>query len=304
MNSAKSTRFGQFNSSDSAEKVDWSQSIPFICIHLLATGVFFFEFHWSLPVLCLVSYYVRMFGITAGFHRYFAHRTYKMNRFWQFWMAVLATASAQKGVLWWASHHRHHHKYSDQPEDIHSPKLRGFLWSHMGWILCSKYDQTRWELIPDFAKYPELRWLNKYHLVPPMMVGTAIWLAFGWAGLFWGYFLSTVLLWHGTFTINSLSHVFGKRRFQTTDTSRNNFWLALLTLGEGWHNNHHHYQYCARQGFFWWEIDISYYIIRGLSYLGITSQIKEPPLKLIIDHEGDFQDYLAAKSDDSLAKAN
>ncbi len=256
-------------------------TLPFILMHLAALSIFFVPFAWKWVGLCLALYLVRMFAITAGYHRYFSHRTYKIGRLTQFLFAFVGGTSAQKGALWWAAHHRHHHRFSDQAEDIHSPIRSGFWWSHMGWITSIDYEDTRWEQIPDLAKYPELVWLNKFHLVPPTMLGLSVLALSGWSGIAWGFFLSTVLLWHGTFTINSLSHVFGTRRYATTDTSRNNFWLALLTLGEGWHNNHHCYQSSTNQGFFWWEIDVSYSLLKALSWVGVTRDLRKPPLKLL-----------------------
>ena len=257
------------------EKVDWIKSIPFILIHVLALGAFWFGMTWKTVALCVGLYYVRMFFLTSTYHRYFSHRSYKMGRVMQFLMALGATTTAQKGVLWWAAHHRHHHKYSDMPDDVHSPK-RGFWWSHVGWILCTKFDETRFDLIKDFAKFPELRLLNRFHLVPPTLLGLGVWFFGGWQALFGGFFLSTVLLWHGTFTINSLSHVFGRRRFVTTDTSRNSAILALITCGEGWHNNHHYYQSTANQGFYWWEIDLTYYVLKVFSWVGLVSDLRTP----------------------------
>ena len=222
---------------------------------------------------------VRMFGVTAGYHRYFSHRTYKLESREPVPDGCLAESSVQKGVLWWGANHRHHHRYSDQIEDIHSPVRDGFWWSHVGWILSDGYTKTHYDQIKDFAKYPELRWINRNHLVPPILLGVGTFLAFGWVGFFWGFVLSTVLLWHGTFTINSLSHVFGNRRYETTDTSRNNGILAIITLGEGWHNNHHAYQSATRQGFFWWEYDITYYGLKALSWIGVVKDIRQPPLE-------------------------
>ena len=257
------------------EKVDWIKSIPFFAIHALALGSIWIDWSWKIVALCVGLYYVRMFFLTAAYHRYFSHRSYKMGRVMQFLMALGATTTAQKGVLWWAAHHRHHHKFSDQPDDVHSPK-RGFWWSHVGWILCTKFDETRFDQIKDFAKFPELRWLNRFHLVPPVALGLIVWLVGGWPALFGGFFLSTVLLWHGTFTINSLSHVFGRRRYVTTDTSRNSALLAVITCGEGWHNNHHYYQSTANQGFFWWEIDLTYYVLKVFSWVGLVSDLRTP----------------------------
>ena len=260
------------------EKVDLVTSIPFFAVHVAAlVGLLTAPFHWWYPLAALGFYYLRMFGITAGFHRYFSHRSYKTSRVFQFVLAWIGTMSAQKGVLWWAAHHRDHHKYSDQPEDIHSPVQKGLWWAHAGWILCSKYDETKIDRIRDFAKYPELRWLNKWHLVPPVALAVTLFFIGGWGLLAWGFFISTVLLWHGTFTINSLSHVFGSVRYRSNDTSKNNFLLALLTLGEGWHNNHHFYQSTANQGWFWWEIDGSYYALKALSLFGLVWDLRTPP---------------------------
>jgi len=230
-----------------------------------------------------------MFFITGAYHRYFAHRTYKMGRVMQFLMALGGTMAVQKGVLWWAAHHRKHHKLSDQAGDVHSPK-DGLGWSHVGWILSHQHDETEWKWIRDFAKYPELVWLNRHFLVPPVVLAVTLFLLGGWSMLCCGFFLSTALLYHGTFTINSLAHVWGRRRYVTRDTSRNNFPLALLTLGEGWHNNHHYYQSSTNQGFFWWEIDISYYVIRMLSWVGLTWDLRTPPQHVldgnrVRDHE-------------------
>jgi stearoyl-CoA desaturase (delta-9 desaturase) len=252
-------------------------SAPFFLVHALALSACFVRFHWWYPLVAIGLYYLRMFGITAGYHRYFSHRSYKTGRVFQFLMAWLGTTATQKGVLWWAAHHRDHHKFSDQPEDIHSPVQRGLWWSHVGWILSSRFDETKWERIPDFAKYPELRWLNRWHWVPPIVLSVVLFAIGGWPLVVWGFFVSTTLLYHGTFTINSLSHVFGTRRYATTDDSRNNWVLALLTMGEGWHNNHHHYQSTACQGFFWWEIDMSYYLLRVMSLAGLVWDLRTPP---------------------------
>jgi stearoyl-CoA desaturase (delta-9 desaturase) len=267
---------------NSVRKIHRTRSIPFFFLHFVAlAAVIISPFAWKWVGLCVGMYYLRMFAITGGYHRYFSHRTYKTSRAFQFFMACLAQSSAQKGAMWWAANHRHHHKYSDQSEDIHSPLHAGFFWSHVGWILCEDNDRTHWELIPDFKKYPELVWLDRYPHVPAVALALILFAAGGFPALAWGFFMSTVLLWHGTFTINSLSHVYGTRRYTTTDTSRNNFWLALLTLGEGWHNNHHCYQSSTNQGFFWWEIDITYYILKGLSKVGIVWDLRKPPLELL-----------------------
>jgi stearoyl-CoA desaturase (delta-9 desaturase) len=267
-----------------AEKISWAGSIPFFLVHGMCLFGFYTGVTWKLLLTSVVMYYVWMWSVTAGYHRYFSHRTYKTGRVFQFLLAFIATTSAQKGVLWWAAHHRHHHRNSDQAADIHSPTLRGFWWSHVGWILSSKYNETRFESIRDFARFPELRLLNRFYLVPPILVGVAAALIGGFPLLIWGFFIPLVAAWHGTFTINSLSHVFGSRRYRTTDTSRNNLLLALLTCGEGWHNNHHYHQNTANQGWFWWEIDLTYYSLKALSWVGIVSDLKLPPESVKLAH--------------------
>lgn len=283
------------------ERFNKFTSLPFLLMHIVPFAAIFTGIAgWDLLVF-FVLYYVRMTALTAGYHRYFAHRSYRMGRVMQFIVALVGGMAAQKGALWWAAHHRHHHKYSDQVEDIHSPVQRGFWWSHMFWILCSKYEGTREDLIPDLMKYPELRWLNRWHLVPPVALGTVVFLVSaalgGWqrgvGTLCFAFFGSTVLLYHTTFFVNSLAHVFGSRRYATNETSRNNLLIALLTGGEGWHNNHHHYMHSANQGFFWYEIDTSYYILKAASWVGLVSHLKTVPRHirekhLIRNGEADF----------------
>ncbi|MDP2339938.1 MAG: acyl-CoA desaturase [Deltaproteobacteria bacterium] len=257
------------------EPIHLARSLPFAIIHLMVLGALFVDVRWQDWAVCAALYFVRMFGITAGYHRYFAHRGFRTGRVVQFLLALLGTTSAQKGVLWWAGHHRHHHVHSDDEHDIHSPK-RGFWWSHLGWILAVKHDATPTSRIKDFARFPELRFLNKHWWLPPTLLAAVLLVVGGPSMLFIGFILSTVLLWHATFLVNSLAHVWGSRRFATTDTSRNNALIALLTLGEGWHNNHHHYCSTARQGFYWWEIDVSYYILKGMSKLGLVWDLRTP----------------------------
>lgn len=263
-------------------------------MHLACLAVFFVEFSAFACMLCAFLYVVRMFGITAGYHRYFAHRSYKTSRIFQFFMACLGCSALQKGPLWWAAHHRHHHRYSDTPDDPHSPRATSFLWSHVGWVMSPAYDDTHWQTVRDWKRFPELYWLNRFHWVPGILLGTACFLLGGWSGLVVGFFVSTVLLYHGVFAVNSFCHIFGRRRYQTTDDSRNNAVVALLTLGEGWHNNHHHYQSSANQGFRWWEIDISYYIIRMLGWFGIVWDIRNPPAYILHGDKKPAEQQVAA----------
>jgi stearoyl-CoA desaturase (delta-9 desaturase) len=251
--------------------------IPFALLHVACIAVIFVGVSLPAVLLCVASYAVRMFGLTAGFHRYLSHRSFKTSRFFQFVLAFIGTMSLQKGPLWWAAHHRRHHRYTDQEGDVHSPVQDGFWWSHVGWVVSTKYDPTDWNAIKDFAQYPELRWLEKYHMVPGIMLAVLCFLMGGWQWLVWGFVVSTVVLYHGTFSVNSLAHMWGSRRYQTTDDSRNNFWIALWTGGEGWHNNHHHYMASVKQGFFWWEIDFTYYALRVLAWMRLIWDMRRPP---------------------------
>lgn len=258
------------------------QSLPFLVTHVAAVvGILLVPPTATSLLLCVFMLYARVIGITMGYHRYFAHRSFRTSRVFQLILALWATSSAQKGVLWWAGHHRNHHRYSDRPEDPHSPARRGFLFSHVGWIMAKRNERTPIEVIKDMARYPELRWLDRHYYVPTAVLAVSCFLLGGWTGLVWGYFASTVLLWHATFTINSLCHVFGHRRYPTTDTSRNSLWLTLITAGEGWHNNHHYFSSSARTGFFWWELDPTYYVIWVLDKLGIVWDVKRPPQHIL-----------------------
>lgn len=262
----------------SDHRIAWLKAAPFFAVQLAAVaGLFWFGWSWSGALLAVALYYVRMFGVTGAYHRYFSHRTYRTSRAFQFVLALLAMTSVQKGVLWWASHHRHHHRHSDQPTDVHSVLQDGFWWSHVGWIVSRKYDETDLSKVKDLARFPELRFLDRFHVLVPIAYATALYLLGGTWALFWGFFVSTTLLWHGTFTINSLTHVFGSQRYKTTDNSRNHWLLAVITMGEGWHNNHHYYQRSVNQGFFWWEFDPTYYVLRVLSWFGLVWDLHTPP---------------------------
>ena len=262
----------------------------YLALHLVCLGVIWVGWSWTAVWVATGLYLVRMFAITGFYHRYFSHRSFETSRFWQFCFAVLGNSSSQRGPLWWASHHRHHHKYADTEADVHSPSRHGFWWSHIGWLTDQANFHTRWDYVKDWAKFQELVWLDRFDKVVPILLGVTLFglgelLAYtspqlgtnGAQLVIWGFFISTVVLFHGTCTINSLSHLFGFRRYDTSDTSRNNPWLALITLGEGWHNNHHHYAISTRQGFFWWEFDITYYFLVILSWLGIVRNLRPVP---------------------------
>jgi len=290
-----------YDSDDSGHRISALKAAPFVAVHLAAVvGVIALGWSWKGLALALALYAVRMFGVTAGYHRYFSHRSFRTSRAGQFVLAVLAMSSSQKGVLWWASHHRIHHKFSDQPGDVHSVARDGLFWSHVGWILAAKYEATDESRVRDLSRYPELVWLDRWWWTPPAALGVGLFLVGGWFALVWGFLVSTSLLWHGTFTINSLSHTFGSRRYATTDDSRNNALLALITLGEGWHNNHHHYQRSVRQGFFWWEIDVTYYVLRLFAALGIVRDLHAPPEHIL---RGSRSMGTASAPDESRSRA-
>lgn len=273
--------------------IQWWRTVPFIILHVACFAVIWVGISRVAALLCLATYSLRIFSIGAVYHRYLAHRCYKMNRFWQFIMVFLATTSTQRGPLWWAAHHRHHHQHTDQHDDPHSPVQHSLLFSHMGWFFTEKnfyFDQNK---IRDWLKFPELRWLDKYDYVPPLMMVVGLYFfgeslqasnpalqTSGWQCVVWGYVISTVLVFHATVSVNSICHRFGHRRYKTSDNSRNNVLLSLLTFGEGWHNNHHYYPMSVRQGFRWYEIDITYYCLIVLSWFGIVKELKVIPKSL------------------------
>ena len=260
------------------DDIMYPSAIPFVLVHLACIAAFWTSVTYQSLAIFLLLYWLRIFAIGAGYHRYFSHRTYQTSRLFQFILAFLSQSSAQKSVLWWAVKHRHHHLYSDTESDIHSPRYKGFFYSHLGWIFARRNDATNLLKIADFARYPELMWLHEHELVPPFLLALICFVIDGWPGLVVGFFWSTVLVYHATFCINSLAHICGRRRYVTGDDSRNNWLLALFTMGEGWHNNHHAYQSSVRQGFRWWEIDPTFYILKMLSWLRLVWDLKTPPI--------------------------
>lgn len=276
------------------EKIEFFRILPFILLHLACFTVFFVGVSATALIIAVLLYALRMFAITGFYHRYFAHKAFKTSRFVQFIFAFLAASSAQRGPLWWASHHRHHHANSDKPEDSHSPVQRGFFWSHISWFLTNKNFNSKNERVKDLLVYPELKFLDRFDVIAPLFLATSLYLfgvvlenyaphlhTSGLQLLVWGFVISTIVLYHMTFTVNSLAHVWGKRRFNTSDQSRNNSLIALLTLGEGWHNNHHHFPSAARQGFYWWEIDLTYYGLKILSALGLIWDLRKVPAEVL-----------------------
>jgi stearoyl-CoA desaturase (delta-9 desaturase) len=252
-----------------------------IAMHAACALVFWVPFSPTVVALCLGGYLLRMWAITAGYHRYFSHRAFKTTRFFQFILALIGTSAMQNGPIWWASWHRHHHRYADTPLDLHSPKQHGFWQAHMGWVLSAESDHPNTANVADLKCFAELRFLDRHKWMPLIAYAIGCYAIAGAAGLVWGFALSSVLVLHGTALINSLGHLQGSRRYATRDTARNNPMLALLTLGEGWHNNHHHAQGSARQGFLWWEIDLTYYVLKLLSWSGIVWSLREPSARAL-----------------------
>jgi stearoyl-CoA desaturase (delta-9 desaturase) len=276
------------------DKIDWIRALPFIGLNLSCLLVIGVGFSWAACTTAIVLYVVRVFAIGAFYHRYMAHRAYKTNRFWQMVFAIIGASAVQRGPLWWAAHHRKHHVVSDEIDDAHSPVQHGFLWSHIGWFLSKKHYNYSLEHISDLTRFPELVFLDRYDSLVPISLGILLFLfgftlehlapSLGTSGfqmLVWGFCISTVAVFHTTVSINSFAHRFGSRRFNTKDQSRNNFFLALLTLGEGWHNNHHHYPATARQGFLWWEIDLTYYTLKLLEKIGIIWDVRGVPKEVL-----------------------
>ena len=263
------------------DDIIYPSATGFVLVHLACLGALWTGVTVTSLVLCVAFYLLRMFAITAGLHRYFSHRAFKTGRVFQFLLAFVGQMSAQSGTIWWAAKHREHHTHSDTPQDVHSPGLHGFLFAHVGWIFFKRHRSADYTSIPDLTRYPELVWLNERRLLPAVVLALVCAAIDGWSGLVVGFFWSTVLTYHGTFAINSLAHCFGNQRYLTGDDSRNNWLLALITLGEGWHNNHHHYQASARQGFRWWEIDPTYYLLKALAWTGLVWDLRSPPAEVL-----------------------
>jgi stearoyl-CoA desaturase (delta-9 desaturase) len=249
--------------------------VPFVIFHAMPVLVVFTGVTRRAVFLAVVCYLVRLVAITAGYHRYFSHRTYRIGRTRQFLLALIGLTAVQRGPLWWAGNHRAHHRYSDSDRDPHSA-ARGFWWSHVGWILSAQHANANHALVPDLAKYPELRFIDRHDWIGPCALGVGCFLLGGWSGLIIGFFASTIVLWHVTFMINSLAHIWGRQPYATNDTSRNSLALALLTFGEGWHNNHHHNPTSCRQGFRWYQIDITYVLLRAAGACRLVTDIRAP----------------------------
>jgi stearoyl-CoA desaturase (delta-9 desaturase) len=279
--------------SANSDRIDWLRTLPFIAVHLACFGVIWVGVSAFAVGIAVALYAIRMFAITGFYHRYFSHRAFCTSRAVQFTFALIGTTSVQRGPLWWAAHHRNHHRFADGDRDPHSPLRLGFLRSHLGWFLTARGFRTDWKVIRDLSSFPELRVLDRFDILMPVVLATALFFLgsylhsahpqLGTSALqlvVWGFCISTVALFHATFMINSLAHRFGSRRFSTHDESRNNWLLALITFGEGWHNNHHRFPGAARQGLRWWECDLTFYLLSLMSLLGLIHDLKPYPASM------------------------
>ncbi|MGB7756381.1 MAG: acyl-CoA desaturase [Salinisphaera sp.] len=283
--SEKTKRFRFPQNQHMDDHFDWWNFLPMAIMHLGLIGIWWTGFTWVSVSLCVFLYVARVFGITAGYHRYFSHRGYKTSRVFQFILAFLGATAMQKGPLWWSAKHREHHRDTDEPDDAHSPRHYGFFDAHIGWVYREARSSPDMDLIKDFSKYPELRWIERHQYMPGIITAVVCTLLGGWSGFLVGFLLSTILVYHATFTINSLDHMFGRQRYLTGDDSRNNWLMALLSLGEGWHNNHHYYPATARNGFFWWEFDPTYYMLVGLEKVGLVWDLRQPPKSILANEK-------------------
>ncbi|MDA0657372.1 MAG: acyl-CoA desaturase [Planctomycetota bacterium] len=292
----KSTQAVTASTDETEYVIAWGRIVPFILLHLACGFVFVVGCSPAALIGLVVTFLLREFGLTAFYHRYFSHRAFKTSRWFQFVGACLGSAAIQRGPLWWAAHHRDHHRHSDHDGDVHSPHQHGFLWSHMGWFLTEKNYRTDYSKVKDFSRFPELVLLNRYDFTGPVLFGILVygigwWVGYavpstgtsGWQMLVWAFVVSTILLYHVTYAINSLAHTWGSRRFATDDDSRNNVWLALAAGGEGWHNNHHRFPASARQGVYWWEFDTTYYVLVVLSWFGVVWGLRQVPREILVE---------------------
>ncbi|MBI1790784.1 MAG: fatty acid desaturase [Acidobacteria bacterium] len=265
------------SSSSSKLKINWLTTTVLVVFHLGAVAALFM-FDWKAVLVASFLYWLAIgCGIGMGYHRLLTHRSYKVPRFIEQFLAICGTLTLEGGPIFWVATHRLHHQNSDKPGDPHSPR-DGAFWSHMGWIMLgeSKHSDTRQmsRYTPDLSKDPFYRWLNSFHYVPLVILGLTLLAVGGVKMMMWGVFVRVVVGLHSTWLVNSATHMWGRRRFRTTDDSRNNWWVALLTFGEGWHNNHHAHPNSSRHGLAWYELDLTYVQIRLLELFGVARGVK------------------------------
>lgn len=258
-------------------RLNWRVTLFFAAFHVGAVVALFY-FSWSsLWVAAFLYFLSGSLGIGVGYHRLLTHRGLKVPKWFEYFLATCGTLALQGGPIYWVGLHRIHHAKADRPGDPHSPR-EGFFWSHMGWILfsgrLSDDADRRMRYTVDLLQQPFHVWLSEYHWVPQTILGVILWAAGGWPLVLWGLCLRTTLTWHVTWFVNSATHVWGTRRFASNDDSRNNWWVALLAFGEGWHNNHHAHAASAKHGLAWYEFDFNWLVIRVLQVLRLAKEVR------------------------------
>jgi stearoyl-CoA desaturase (delta-9 desaturase) len=266
----------QFGAAAKDERLNWTTTIVMILFHLGAVAALF-VFSWKAFAVAVFLYWMTVgLGISLGYHRLHTHRSYKTPKLLEYFFAVCGASTLEGGPIFWVATHRIHHQKSDHEGDPHSPR-DGAWWSHVGWILLgeAKHNNTRLlsKYAPDLAKDPFYVWLNNYHWVPVLVLAVILYATGGIPFVLWGICMRIVVGLHATWLVNSATHMWGSRRFDTHDDSKNNWWVALLTFGEGWHNNHHAHPTSARHGLAWYEVDISWISLKVMKFLGIAKSV-------------------------------
>lgn len=261
----------------------WASVGVFVIIHLIAV-VALFNFSWKgFWTFIFLSWVTGCLGICTSYHRHLTHRSFEVWKPLEYFLAFCGCLALQNGPIKWVATHRLHHARSDQPKDPHSP-TKGFWWAHMGWLFAfvdelDDYEQYK-KYAPDLAKKPVYRFMDKYFAWSQVPLGIALYFWGGVPMILWGIFARLIFVWHSTWLVNSAAHIWGYRTWATQDQSTNNWWVALLTFGEGWHNNHHAFLRSARHGLQWWEFDLTYWTIVAFRTLGLASKIQLPTEEL------------------------
>jgi len=269
-------------------------------LHLGCLGVFFVPFDSHAVAIFCGAYLIRGFGVSVIYHRYFAHRTFRTSRVMQFLFGLYGTTTVLGGPLWWAQTHREHHRHADTPDDIHSPRYQGFVYSHCGWFLTHAHRDVDLSKVSDLARFPEMMFLERWGGAFKLLyIGCAYWL-FGVVGLVWGFFVPTVVVIQMVHWIQSVSHSLGGyRRYPTPDESRNHWLFGVVSMGEGFHHNHHAFPASARLGLLWWEIDVGYYLLVGLAWLRLIRDLRVPVTATYRGADRRARHAAVAREDDS-----
>lgn len=269
--------------------ISYSNASRIILFHLSVVLVFISGYSFTALITFLILYLARLFVITGFYHRYYSHQSYQTSRWLQFILTLIGTSAGQQGPLSWATSHITHHQHADTRGDPHSPVLTSGLYAHIGWLMQKDALPTNDKLVKPFLKFPEIVFLDRYHylgttglIISLALLGTFLSTHHPELGtsalqlVSWGFILSTLLILHGACLVNSVAHLYGYRRFRTTDNSHNVWWLFPLTLGDNWHNNHHHTPRSASFSYAWWEVDIIYLCILLLEKSGLVWNVKRP----------------------------